>query len=71
MEILVVLIGFLLGFAVVFAIALIPAYLALLVANYMFEVTGHASLQVPVTFVTVICVAFFIALLRSIFGKKE
>lgn len=56
---------------IVFCIALIPSWLLLLAYNYLVEVSGHATAMVPVTFWTVVCVAFIIGLLYRIFGRDK
>lgn len=58
-------------FVIAFLIGLIPAWLLLLAYNYVVETMGHADITVPVTFWTVVCVAFIIAVLRGIFSSSS
>lgn len=58
-------------FVLAFLITLIPAWLLLLAYNYVAEAMGHVDITVPVTFWTVVCVAFIIAVLRGIFSSSS
>ena len=58
-------------FVLAFLITLIPAWLLLLAYNYVAEVMGHADITVPVTFWTVVCVSFILAVLRGIFSSHS
>lgn len=58
-------------FVLAFLITLIPAWLLLLAYNYVAEMMGHADITVPVTFWTVVCVSFIIAVLRGIFSSSS
>lgn len=58
-------------FVIAFMLSLIPAWLLLLAYNYVAEVMGHADITVPVTFLTVVCVSFILAVLRGIFSSHS
>lgn len=71
MEVLIGVVIFVLFFVGVFLIAMIPAWLLLLAYNYLVTLTGHATMEVPVTFMSVVCIAFILAVLRSILGRGK
>ncbi|MCC5410270.1 hypothetical protein NWUPM3A1_198 [Escherichia phage vB_EcoM_3A1_SA_NWU] len=58
-------------FVLAFLISMIPAWLLLLAYNYVVEMMGHTDITVPVTFWTVVCVAFIMAVLRGIFSSSS
>ncbi len=58
-------------FIVVFLIALIPSWLLLLAYNYMIDIIGLDWHHVPVTFWSVVCVTFILAVLRGIFQSNK
>lgn len=58
-------------FVIAFMLSLIPAWLLLLAYNYVAEVMGHVDITVPVTFWTVVCVSFILAVLRGIFSSHS
>lgn len=62
---------FLAFFAMFFLIALIPTWLLLLAYNYIVELMGHPNWEIPVTFLSVLCVAFILATLGRIFGGRR
>lgn len=71
MGVLVGIITVIVVFVIIFLIGLIPASLLLLAYNYIVEIMGHADLAVPVTFWTVVCIAFILVVLRGIFSSSS
>ncbi|WNL63424.1 hypothetical protein [Citrobacter phage Tr1] len=61
---------FLVAFVVAFFIMLIPSWLLLLAYNYIVEIAKLDVQQIPVTFLSVLCVAFILAILRGLFSRK-
>lgn len=55
---------------VVFLVCLIPTWLLLLAYNYIVVLVGHPSWEIPVTFLSVVCVTFILAVIKSIFKSK-
>ena len=58
-------------FIVVFLIVLIPSWLLLLAYNYRIDIIGLDWHHVPVTFWSVVCVTFILAVLRGIFQSNK
>lgn len=58
----------LVGLVMIFLIMLLPTWLLLLAYNYIVTLMGHVDWEIPVTFWSVVCVAFIISVLRSIFS---
>ncbi|HAZ7467307.1 TPA: hypothetical protein J7723_001635 [Escherichia coli] len=58
-------------FIVVFLIVLIPSWLLLLAYNYMIDIIDLDWHHVPVTFWSVVCVTFILAVLRGIFQSNK
>lgn len=55
---------------VVFLVCLIPAWLLLLAYNYVVILVGHPDWEIPITFLSVVCVAFILAAIKSVFKSK-
>lgn len=55
---------------VVFLVCLIPTWLLLLAYNYIVILVGHPNWEIPVTFLSVVCVAFILVVIKSVFKSK-
>jgi hypothetical protein len=61
----------LLFLVVIFLVCLIPTWLVMLAYNYIVALVGHPNWEIPVTLLSVICVAFILTVIRGIFrGRK-
>lgn len=61
----------LLFLVVIFLVCLIPTWLVILAYNYIVALVGHPNWEIPVTLLSVICVAFILTVIRGIFrGRK-
>lgn len=56
--------------AVIFLIALIPTWLLMLAYNYIVELMGHPTWEIPVTLLSVICVGFILCVISSVFKRR-
>lgn len=68
MEIFAGVVVFILALALVLLIAMIPAWIVMLAYNYIVSLMGHVNWEVPITFVSVLCVAVIFIFLRNVFG---
>lgn len=55
---------------VIFLICLIPTWLLMLAYNYLVVLAGHPTWEIPVTLLSVVCVAFILTAIRGIFKSK-
>lgn len=55
---------------VIFLICLIPTWLLMLAYNYIVVLVGHPNWEIPVTLLSVVCVAFILTVIRRIFKSK-
>lgn len=55
---------------IVFLIALIPTWLLMLAYNYIAVLVGAPNWEIPVTFLSVVCVAFILSMVSWVFKRK-
>lgn len=62
-------------FIIIFLLALVPTWLLMLAYNYIAHITNHDNWMIPVSLLSVICVAFLlgfvIRLFKSVFGRND
>ncbi len=69
MEALASLMVFVVAILFAFFVMLIPAWVMLLAYNYIVELMGHPTWEVPITVLSVLCVTVLLAVVRGIFSR--
>ena len=71
MEVMAGLIVFLIAIVIAFFVMLIPTWIVMLAYNYIVELMGRPTWEIPITILSVLCVTLILATLRGIFSRRS